>query len=64
MKKRVKRLLRSIDEDKAKGLVMSDHDANILQALWLKLFGSACCSYPYLTLVDMKADLVEWLNSS
>ena len=58
MKAKIKRLLKAIDTDRARGLVPTDHDIAMAQAYWLKLFGSGGCShYPYLTWSDMVKDL-------
>jgi len=60
MKAKIRRLLKSITEDKSKGLVISHRDSVQLQGIWLQLFGVGGCShYPYVTQQSMVEDLEE-----
>ena len=57
-KRRIKAVLKSVDEARGEGLIMSIFDMGEVTALWEKLWGSTG-QYPYMTIADMVKDLRE-----
>ena len=56
LKSRIIRVLKSIDEARGDGLIMSIFDMGEVNALWDKLYGSTG-HYPYMSLEGMVKDL-------
>ena len=64
MEKEIRVLIKLIERDKQKGLVLSHSNAIKLQSIWLQLYGAPGCDhYPYTTERDMIDDLNEYLKS-
>jgi hypothetical protein len=58
----MKKLLKQILKDRKKGLVLSHHQAMMVQSEWLKLFGTGGCYYPNRSESNMLKDLLEEYN--
>ena len=59
----MRKLLYQILKDRKAGLIMSQHQAMMVQGTWLKLFGTGGCDcYPYVSEIDMLNDLLEYFN--
>jgi hypothetical protein len=58
LKRRIKKVLKSIDEARGEGLIMSIFDMGEVTALWEQLWGSTG-NYPYMAIASMVKDLRE-----
>jgi hypothetical protein len=58
LKMRIKKVLKSIDEARAAGLIISLPDMGEIEYLWVKLWGGSG-HYPYMTIEKMVKDLRE-----
>jgi hypothetical protein len=58
IKRRIKKVLKSIDEARSEGLIVSLPDMGEIEYLWVKLWGGSG-HYPYMTIAKMIKDLRE-----